>query len=214
MCVASCRFFLFIRGIAHLDGLFTLSTSLLSTSCACFSVSFHVDWLLFLHPSVLLPCLFSHPPVLLFLYVHFIGRAASLFWLVSCCIWCLLIGSPLVMWCALDWLCVFCVWTLSNDDGLFCLVFNRWNCCLIHLLFPSFFKVNINQYNGLGFLFECFCSEVFSRFLCSVCQWLHCLCAKLPDYSPGSLFMLYFSFKWSACIRYHRCSSTGLTSVK
>ena len=33
-----------------------------------------------------------------------------------CCIWCLLIGwfgSPLVMWCALGWLCVICVWSLQ-----------------------------------------------------------------------------------------------------
>lgn len=36
-----------------------------------------------------------------------------LFWLVSRCIRCLLIGTPLVMWCALDWLCIIWVWPLS-----------------------------------------------------------------------------------------------------
>lgn len=46
----------------------------------------------------------------------------------------------------------------------------------------------------------------FVVFLRSVCQWLHCLCAKLPDYSPGSLFSMSFSFKRSACIKKNKTS--------
>lgn len=82
------------------------------------SVCFRVDWLL-LHCSV---SVFSFSssfffcmicirlgglPNLFFLVLFF------LFWLVSCCIRCLLIGTPLVMWCALDWLCIIWVWPLS-----------------------------------------------------------------------------------------------------
>lgn len=75
--------------------------------------------------------------------------------------------------------------------------------------FPSFFEGS--NIMVLDFFLNAFVLKLF--FLFSVCQWLHCSCAKLPDYSPGSLFSMSFSFKRSACIKYHRCSSTELTSV-
>lgn len=172
VCMASCCFCLFIRGFAHLDGLFTLSASLFSTSCMCFPVSFHVDWL-FLHPSIFLSFspLFSLPPrsppsvwcvfdwegcqpFLIGLLLHLM-LADWLVWLAS--------GDVMRSWLAACNLCM-------NSFDVFCIVFNWWICSLIHLLFPSFFKETI-KWSWISFwmLWNIFVFFVLCANCCVVC---------------------------------------------
>lgn len=88
--------------------------SLYSTSCLCFSV-FPCGLAL---PALPCFCLFFLL-FLLFLYdVYSIGWAANplfCFVLIGLLLHKMLavIGTPLVMWCALDWLCIIWVWPLS-----------------------------------------------------------------------------------------------------
>lgn len=84
-----CAHLVFVCSLEELHMWIVHSVSLLSTSCLCFSVSFHVDWLLLLHPSILGHFSFVLSPSRssFFLYdVYLTGRAANLFWLVSRCI--------------------------------------------------------------------------------------------------------------------------------
>lgn len=93
----------------HLDVLFTLY----STSCLCVSVWTGSSCIArFLSSLLPLPS-FSVWYVFDWVVCQTFFFGFVLFWLVSCCIRCLLIGTPLVMWCALDWLCIIWVWPLS-----------------------------------------------------------------------------------------------------
>lgn len=96
-----------------------------------------------------LHCSLSLPPVLL--CMMFIGLGGlptfsdwSLAALDVC--WFACLARPLVMWCALDWLRVICVWNSVNVlfrlffGFVYFIVFNWWFCCLNHPLSPSFFK--------------------------------------------------------------------------
>lgn len=188
----------------------SLSLPLCSPRHVCFSVSFHVDWLL-LHPSIFLSfprcslflpvllfsvwCVFDWEgcqPFLIGLLLHLM-LADWLVWLAS--------GDVMRSWLAACNLCM-------NSFDVFCIVLNWWICRLIHLLFPSFFKEAIKTV--LDFFLNAFVRKYF-YVLCSVCQWLQCVRAKLPDYSLGSLILMFFSFKRSACIKYHCCSLRILT---
>lgn len=80
------------------------SLSLFSTSCVCFSVCFHVDWLLLLHPFYIsvLSLLFSLPPLPLFFCMMciWLGGLPTLFdWSLAASDACWLASFAHLWWC-------------------------------------------------------------------------------------------------------------------
>lgn len=173
LCTASCCFCLFIRWIAHLDGLFTLSASFLhiiyvflyvllcglallpaSLHISVFSLSFSLPAL----PPFSVWCVFdweSCQPFLIGLLLHLMLAD-----------WPVLLTSGDVMrsWLAASNLC------MNSSIDVFCIAFNWWICRLIHLLFPSFIKgCNIIV---LYFFLNALRSEIFC---CCCCFFLFCV---------------------------------------
>lgn len=187
VCIASCCFCLFIRRIAHLDGLFTLSLLHIMYVFLCvFSCGLAPS-----PASLYISLSFSpSPPFSVWCVLDWEGcqpffdwslAASDACWLASFC-------SPLVMWYALDWLRVICVWTL----WCFLHCVQLMNLQLNSPSFPSFFKGSDTMF--LDFFLNAFVMKYFIIWFvlcangCIVCVQ-NCL-----TYSPGSLFSMSFSF--------------------
>lgn len=197
---------------------YSLSLSLSSPHhVRVFSVSFHVDWLLllFLHPSIFLFFLsFSLPtlpPLSVWCVFDWEGCQPLLIGLLLHLMladWLVLLTSGDVM---RSWLAVrnFCM-NSSIDVFLHCvqMMNMQLNSPSFSLLFSEGSNIMV-----LDFFLNAFVLKYFVVFFVPRANGCIVLSAKLPDYSPGSLFSMSFSFKRSACINYHRCSSTELTSV-
>lgn len=177
VCLASCWF---RRGLfAHADGSFTLCHTL----CVCVRVCVCVFFTVF--PRGLAPpasfCISplsivlslslrpSRPPRPPLYDVYWTWWAANLFWLVSGCSWCLwfaCLAPLLVMWCALDWLRVICVWNSVVWFCLFCFLLLLFNCFQLMILLlkspflPLFFLRKIKC-----IIFECPCFLEYILFL-------------------------------------------------
>lgn len=213
VCIASYRLFIWKKLHIWMDC--SLSASLSHHTCfSVFSCGLAPSFAS-LHICLISAALFPPLPPFFLYDVYLIGRAASLIWLVSCCIWLLAVwlvlltsGDVMRSWLAVCNLC------MMIDVFLHCLLL--MNLPLNSPSFSLFFLLFFEGSNTMvmDFFFECICSEIFCWFFFVLCASGCIVCVQnCLTTHQDPCFQSLFSFKRSACIKYHRCSSRELTAV-